>query len=79
MATVTYTGPSPAEIFPYTYWVESDRGRIRSVGTRVFNRGVTEKVTPDNLPNFLKLDKSIMRIEASKAELDEAEKALKGA
>lgn len=79
MATVTYTGPSPAEIFPYTHWVDSDRGRIRSVSTRVFNRGIPEKVSSDNLPTFLKLDKSVVVVDASKAELAEAEKIMKGA
>lgn len=63
MAKVTYIGPNPAEIYA-----------LKSGGHRVFNKGVAEEVKePENLATFLKLDRSAVKIEASKAELIAAE------
>ena len=79
MAKVTYTGPGPADVYPYMHLVKGDGGNVvKSWGHRVFNNGVAEEVKePENLATFLKMDRSVVKIDANKTEIAAAEALLK--
>lgn len=77
MARVKYVGSSPAEVFPQHFLVRDQMTGSVAEGTRhvCFNRGVWSELgepVDENLAVFLKLDPSVVQVDATKAETRKA-------